>query len=339
MWVFLVSNYAFVRILVLRFVIPYASTKVNSCAMKLHPTCGALFGVSFVQCLFMWIFIFFVGCFSIYLLAFPCTKWEYYLCNQILKPKVVPNESIIPPIHGISMSLQVNLYVPTLIFKINFFFVCPCRSWSGRGWPIFFHARCVILTMSVYSLVIAQQYDKGIRDAQSRNEKWIYFMLSNNKFLGKCWCGRHPWIWLAMESESMVEKGTNFIFCLGTAYGYLAWKVLGITRSFSLTGKVCLSNFFISHFKLWALAPLQIPTSLCEGPFYLLYAIFIFIWVSIFSYKEPTTEHYYHTWALDVVNIWMCCMNGSMIEHDGLGIICLVLIFGKTWLFVDMFEY
>ena len=38
----LASNYALVRILVLRFVIPYASTEVNSYAMKLHPTCGAL---------------------------------------------------------------------------------------------------------------------------------------------------------------------------------------------------------------------------------------------------------------------------------------------------------
>ena len=35
----------------------------------------------------------------------------------------------------------------------------------------FFHARCVILKMSVYSLVIAREYSKGIRDAQSRNEK------------------------------------------------------------------------------------------------------------------------------------------------------------------------
>ena len=43
-------------------------------------------------------------------------------------------------------------------------------------------------------------------------------MLSNNKFLGKCWYGRQPWIRLAMESESMVEKGINFIFCSGTAY-------------------------------------------------------------------------------------------------------------------------
>ena len=43
-------------------------------------------------------------------------------------------------------------------------------------------------------------------------------MLSNYKFLGKCWYGGQPWIRLAMESESMVEKGINFILCLGTAY-------------------------------------------------------------------------------------------------------------------------
>ena len=52
------SNYALVRILVLRFVIPYASTKVNSYATKLHPTCGALFNVSCVQCSFMTVLVF-----------------------------------------------------------------------------------------------------------------------------------------------------------------------------------------------------------------------------------------------------------------------------------------
>ena len=41
------SNYALVRILVLRFVIPYASMKFNSHAMKLYPTYGTLFGVNF----------------------------------------------------------------------------------------------------------------------------------------------------------------------------------------------------------------------------------------------------------------------------------------------------
>ena len=42
------NNYALVRILVLRFVIPYASMKVDSYAMKLHPTYGALLSDSFV---------------------------------------------------------------------------------------------------------------------------------------------------------------------------------------------------------------------------------------------------------------------------------------------------
>ena len=43
------SNYALERILVLRFVIPYASPKVNNYAMKLHPTCDVLFVVNYAQ--------------------------------------------------------------------------------------------------------------------------------------------------------------------------------------------------------------------------------------------------------------------------------------------------
>ena len=89
------SNCALVRTLVLRFVIPYASTEVNSYAMMLHPTCGGLFSVSYVQCLFMIIFVFWLVASQFYLLAFHCTKREYCLCIQILN-QVVPNESTIP---------------------------------------------------------------------------------------------------------------------------------------------------------------------------------------------------------------------------------------------------
>ena len=82
-------------------------------------------------------------------------------------------------------------------------------------------------------------------------KKGIYFMLSNNKFLGKCWYGGQPWIQLAMESESMVEKGINIIFCLGTAYDISSMESVGNSKSFSLVGKVCLSKcFFISQFLL-----------------------------------------------------------------------------------------
>ena len=55
-------------------------------------------------------------------------------------------------------------------------------------------------------------------------------MLSNNKFLGKCCYRRQPWILLAMESESMVEKGINFIFCLGTAYDISSMESVGMLQ-------------------------------------------------------------------------------------------------------------
>ena len=85
--------------------------------------------------------------------------------------------------------------------------------------------------MSAYSLVIAREYS-GNRVAQSRSETDIYFMLSNNKFLVKCWYGRHPWIRLAMESKSMMEKGINFNFCLGTAYDISSMESIGNSKSF-----------------------------------------------------------------------------------------------------------
>jgi len=104
--------------------------------------------------------------------------------------------------------------------------------------------------MSVYSLVIAREYG-GNGDAHSRNEKEKnYFMLSNNKFLGKCWYGRQPWIQPAMECESLVEKGINFIFCLGTAYdissmeSIVSYFVVFIDRK-SMPPKI----FFLSQFK------------------------------------------------------------------------------------------
>ena len=75
-------------------------------------------------------------------------------------------------------------------------------------------------------------------------------MLSNNKFLGKCWYGGHPWIRLAMESESMVEKGINFIFCLGIAYDISRMEVLGTLSRFRWWEKYASQNVFISQFSL-----------------------------------------------------------------------------------------
>jgi hypothetical protein len=60
--------------------------KVNSYAMKLYPTCGALFGVGYVLCMHVRHHGFLVGRFSIFLLASTCTKREYCLCIHYRKP-------------------------------------------------------------------------------------------------------------------------------------------------------------------------------------------------------------------------------------------------------------
>ena len=118
-------------------------------------------------------------------------------------------------------------------------FVCAISSFQNKllfcvfvllveRWGVanIFHPRCVILMMSVYSLFIARECS-GNRDAQSRNVKEIYFMLSNNKFLRKCWYRRHMWIRLAMDCRRMVEKEIKFIFCLGTTYDISSMECVG----------------------------------------------------------------------------------------------------------------
>ena len=100
-------------------------------------------------------------------------------------------------------------------------------------------------------------------------------MLSNNKFLGKCWYGRYSWIQLAMECERMVKKGTNFIFCLGTAYDISSMESVGSSKSSSLVGKVCLSKcFYLSIFALSSGTSTN-PYFPLRRAFLLLYPIFI----------------------------------------------------------------
>ena len=101
-------------------------------------------------------------------------------------------------------------------------------------------------------------------------------MLSNNKFLDKCWYGGHTWIQLAVECESMVEKGINSIFYQGIAYDISSMESIGNSRSFSMTGKVCLSKcFYLSIFSLSSGTSTN-PYFPLRRAFLLLYAIFIF---------------------------------------------------------------
>jgi hypothetical protein len=50
------------------------------------------------------------------------------------------------------------------------------------------------------------------------------------------------------------------------------------------------------------------------------YAIFSFLESPSSLIKVPIGEHYGHVCALSIANIRVCFINGSMIEHDGLGI-------------------
>src|SRR6266536_6539153 len=87
-------------------------------------------------------------------------------------------------------------------------------------------------------------------------------MLSNNKFLGKCWYGRHPWIRLAMESESLVEKGITFIFCLDTAYDISKHGRCGELYVVFVGGKSIPPKMFLSlnfRFELWHLYKSLLP--------------------------------------------------------------------------------
>ena len=111
-------------------------------------------------------------------------------------------------------------------FQNEFPFCVPVPLMKRQGVANIFHDRCAILNMNVYSLVIARECGKVI-GMPSPEMKKIFFMLSNNKFLGKCWYGRHSWIQLAMDCERMVEKGINFILCLGTAYDVSSMESIG----------------------------------------------------------------------------------------------------------------
>ena len=127
--------------------------------------------------------------------------------------------------------------------------MCARTAHEAAGVANIFHARCVILKMSVYSLVIARECG-GNRVAQSQNEKEIYFMLSNNKFLGKCWYGWHPGIRLVVECESMVEKGINFIFCLETGYDISSMESVGNYSIYFVDGKSMHLKMFSLYFTL-----------------------------------------------------------------------------------------
>ena len=159
--------------------------------------------------------------------------------------------------------------------KINFSFVCLFRSRSGEGWLIFSMLDVLFSRWVFIHLSLHESKAKVLGMPSPEMQKiWIYFMLSNNKFLEKCWYGGQPWIRLAMESESMVEKWINFIFCLPPMI-YLAWKVLETLSHFRWWDGYTSQNIFIFKFFDLSSGTSTNPYFPLRRAFLLLFAIFI----------------------------------------------------------------
>ena len=102
---------------------------------------------------------------------------------------------------------------------------------------------------------------------------------------------------------------------------YLAWKVLGALSRFHWWEEYASQNvFYLSIFALSSGTSTN-PYSPLRRALLLLYAIFIFEFESPSSLiKAPTRRQYDRTCVLGVLNMRVCFMNGSMVEHDGLRI-------------------
>src|SRR6266511_5792019 len=94
-------------------------------------------------------FHFLVGRFSIYLLASICTKREYCLCIQLLKPKVVPNESTIPTNMRYFHAVPSKFICANSNFQNEFPFCVSVPLMRRQGVANILHARYFILKMSV----------------------------------------------------------------------------------------------------------------------------------------------------------------------------------------------
>ena len=174
--------------------------------------------------------------------------------------------------------------------------MCPYRSWSSRGWPIFsmlsvLFSRWVFIHLSLHKRMV------GNMDAQSHNE----IKINNNKIPWKVLVWRAPVDTAGHGLWKNGGKEINFIFCLGTAYDVSSMENIGNSRSFSLTRKACLSKYFYLFnfsFELWHIW--QISTSLYEGPSYLLLCNFYFL----FESPSSLIKHQLETTIVILVH-WM----------------------------------
>ena len=124
---------------------------------KLYPTCGELFGVYYPYCLLMRLFVSWLVASQSFLLAFILHQlWPLLVHPKFFEP-VLPHESTISTYLWYSFAVLRKFVCAISNFQNKLLF-CVFVSLVERWWVAnIFHARCVILKMSVYSLVIAQE--------------------------------------------------------------------------------------------------------------------------------------------------------------------------------------
>ena len=124
----------------------------------------------------------------------------------------------------------------------------------------------------------------------------------------------------------MVEKGINFTLCLGTVYDIFSMESIGNYSSIFVDRKSMPPKMFylyLLHFELCHLYKSLLPSTK---------DLSIYFMQLLFLFQSPSslTEHQLRgtmivLQKLGVANMRVCFMNGSMIEHNGLGITCFIL--------------
>ena len=108
---------------------------------------------------------------------------------------------------------------------------------------------------------------------------------------------------------------------MGTAYDISSMESIGNYSVVFVDRKSMPPKMFylyLFRFELWHLYKSLLPSA--KGLSFTL-CNFYFEFESPSSLiKAPTRRQHDHTWVLGVANMRVCFMNGSMIEHDGLGI-------------------
>ena len=169
------------------------------------------------------------------------------------------------PMCGIYLPFQVNLHVPLSKSSRNNLFCMlePLIWWQGTTG--IFHARRVILDMCLFTII----HEKGVGNWNSQFHAQIEKIIETKLPPDWCWYGRYPRIRLAMECDWLVVGESKLYFSVWEPpIACVAWKMVK-TLSHCVENESMPPKIIISVFKAWALAPLQINASLCEGPVYL----------------------------------------------------------------------